>query len=259
MSILNPAKLGALLKKHAVGPSVTLPERVAARDPIDSLVFAFLLWEASTAEAVEGWTKLRHSTVDDNDLRISLPFEIVEMLGARYPRGLERAERLRASLNDIYRREHAVTLARLNSMGKREQRAYIESLEGMAPFVAARMLLTCYGVHGIPIDDRLCLTLVEAGAFAEGSDPNEVSATLGRQVKADQAETVHLALLAIADNAGGAKPKGAARSSRRGGADSGSGAAGSTVAGAVGGGGGGGGGAGGRRKGRAASKGGSGA
>jgi len=201
MSTLNTAKLSSLLKRHAAGPGTPLPEAVTGKDPINSLLFSFLLWEASVDDAVAGWTRLREATVDDNDLRISLPFEIVEMLGQRYPRGVERAERLRASLNDIYKREHAVSLARLSALGKREQRAYVESLEGISPFVAARTLLVCYGVHGVPVDERLCAALVSAGAVDEGAEPIELSATLGRQVKADQAEAFHLALLAIADAA----------------------------------------------------------
>ncbi len=215
MTTINPNAMGALLKKHVAGPTIELPQAVAAREPIPSLVFSFLLWEASSAEAVEGWQRLREATVDDNDLRISLAYEIVEILGQRYPRGIERAERLRASLNDIYRREHAVSLARLGPLGKREQRGYIESLEGITPFVAARTLLLCFGVHGIPIDDRLSTRLVEAGAVEEGGDPNELSATLGRQVKADQAEAVHLAMIAFADSQDGSGRRGAASGTKR--------------------------------------------
>jgi len=208
MTTINTTKLGALLKKHASTEPTPVPEPVSGKDPIHSLAFAFLLWEATTTEAVEAWMRVREAIVDDNDLRISLPFEIVELLGPKYPRAMERSERMRASLNDIYRREHSVSLARLAPMGKREQRAYIESLEGMAPFVAARTLLVCYGVHGVPIDERICAALADGGAVEAGTDPVELGSVLGRQVKAEQAEAFHLALLTVADAAAG-QPRGA--------------------------------------------------
>lgn len=198
---MNPTKLNALIKKAPAAPTPPLPEPVAAREPVASLVFAFLLWESTTAAAIDAYAKLAECAVDFNDLRVSLPADIVAALGPRYPRAEERALRLRAALNDIFRREHALRLSAERS-GKRDIKAYVESLEGIVvPYVASRMLLLCYGVHGVPVDEQTRDLLVAAGVSDAGIDPIECGHALARHVKAEQAESTHSALQALVDAA----------------------------------------------------------
>ncbi|HMN97317.1 MAG TPA: hypothetical protein PKC43_06015 [Phycisphaerales bacterium] len=214
---MNPTKLTALLRKAPATPPTPLPESVAARDPLASLVFAFLLWESTTAAACEAYARLERLAVDFNDLRVSLPSDVAAALGARYPRAAERSMRLRAALNDIFRREHAVRLPAERG-GKRDIKAYVESLDGMViPFVAARVLLLCYGVHGVPVDERTRDVLAAAGACEPTIDPLECGHALARHVKAEQAEAAHSALQAIVDAAPretGPTPRGKAPGAR---------------------------------------------
>lgn len=203
---MNAPKLAALLKKHPSAVSATLPESLATRDPIAVLVYSFLLWEANTPMALEAFERFTAMTVDMNDLRVSLPADIVATLGPRYPLAEERALRLKATLNDIFRREHAVRLPPA-AAGKRDIRAYVESLEGIvAPFVATRVMLLCYGVHGVPVDERTREVLIEAGVFEPKADQQEISNVLSRHVKAEQSEQTHLDLQACVDQLPVAKP-----------------------------------------------------
>ncbi|MCA9285562.1 MAG: hypothetical protein KDA22_10120 [Phycisphaerales bacterium] len=204
MSAVNAAKLTAILKKHQSAP-MPEPPRTEGRDPLAVLVHAFLLWENLPTPSLDVYQKLVSATVDLNDLRISLPQELVSFMGVRFPRAAERAQRLRATLNDIYRREHAVSLAGLSASAKRDARSYIESLEGIVPFVASRTLLLCYSVHGVPVDDLLRDRLAEAGVCEPGMDANELSNVLSRQIKAEHAESAHAALLAFVEGSGGGK------------------------------------------------------
>lgn len=185
---LHPTKLTSLVRKLATATPPELPEQ---DDPIAVLVFSYLLWEASTEQACEAYGRLLEEIVDFNHLRVCLAHEVVAAIGQRYPRALERCQRLRATLNDIYRREHAVTLTSLESMGKRDIRAYVESLDGIVPFVAARLMMVGFDVHAVPVDDQLRALLIEAKVAADTVEVPELASWITRQVRAGEGLKVH--------------------------------------------------------------------
>ena len=151
-------KLSALLKK--IGPSKAPANLPHGDDPIAVLVMSFLMWEATTDKAIAGYSRLFEQVVDFNDLRVSMPHETAEILGPRYPRVLDRCQRLRAVLRNIYLREHAMILNSLKDTGKRDARKYIESLEGIVPYVASRVLVLSFDTHAIPVDYQLRAQLI---------------------------------------------------------------------------------------------------
>lgn len=175
----------------------------AAPDPIATLVTSFLLWESTTHAAVTAYNRVLKYVVDFNDLRVSLPQEAAKIVGERYPMSVERCQRLRAVMRDIFHREHAVSLNHLRAQGKREVRRYIESLEGMVPYVSARLLLICFDTHVIPVDEQLRGRLIEAGAADESADVAELSAFLSRQVRAEDGLKVHYAIQRWVDQMAG--------------------------------------------------------
>ena len=148
-------------------------------------IFSFLAWEASTSKAASATKRLHTAVVDYNELRVCLNEELVGMIGDRYPKGLERVTRLRSALNDLYRREHAVTLAKLPDMPKRDARAHLDSLEGTPPFVSARMLLLSLGGHAFPFDQRIHQALLAEEAAPPDFD--EAAAWLERQFRVGEA------------------------------------------------------------------------
>lgn len=157
---------------------------------VEELVFSFLLWESTTTLARSARLRLQTELVDYNELRVCLPNELAELVGPRDPRGEERAQRLRATLSEIYRREHAITLVPLVSAGKREAKLYLESLEGITPFVVARTLVVALGGHAVPVDDRLRDLLAGEGIVEPGTPVDVVTGWLERQVRsADAAQT----------------------------------------------------------------------
>lgn len=196
---MNVPKLNALLKKHPHHAHGAMPDLVAQKDPVATMVYSFLLWEATTAQAIEAYGRLAEAMVDFNDLRVSLATEVIAMLGPRYPRGEERAKRLRASLNDLFKREHAVKFPQEKG-GKRDIRAYVDSLEGMVPsFVGTRLLLLCFEAHGMPADEQTRSMLAEAGVCEPDVDLIELGNALARHVKAEHAEAAHVALQSHVD------------------------------------------------------------
>ncbi|MCA9295232.1 MAG: hypothetical protein KC983_01920 [Phycisphaerales bacterium] len=168
-------------------------------DPIAVLVYSFLLWESTTTKAMAAYEKVRHAVVDFNDLRICMPHETVAFIGSNYPRALDRCQRLRAALRDIYLREHAVTLERLVGLGKRDARKYIETLDGTTPYVAERLMVVSFGIHGMPVDEQLRTQLIDAGVLEEGIEVPEAISWLTRQIKSADSRQAHLGLQAWMD------------------------------------------------------------
>lgn len=205
--------LREVLKRFTKSPTPAFPD---ADDPVAVLIQSFLLWEATTTDARAAYVAMKNHFVDYNELRVSLPHEIVRALGLRDGRALDRCHRLRAVLTDIFKREHAVTLQRLSQLGKRELRKYLDELEGMVPFVASRLSLLCFNSHSIPVDDRLRERLIEAEVADAGMDVNELSVWLARHVKASHGPRMHFALQAWCDASAGRhrQAEGAARSRR---------------------------------------------
>lgn len=207
-------RLTALLKKLQ---KPEIPDLPTIDDPIGVLVMSFLMWESTTPKAVIAYNNILSNVVDHNDLRVCMPQETIEFIGQRYPRGLDRCQRLRAVLRDIYSREHAVSLERLSSMGKRDVRKYLESLEGIVPYVSARVMLLSFQTHAIPVDDQLRTQLIEQGAADSSAENDELSTWLERQIKASDGVDAHYALQAWMDsNAGSNASRSTARKSRAG-------------------------------------------
>jgi hypothetical protein len=195
-------KLTALLKKLPEGAPPEFPDD---DDPVATLVASFLMWESSTAAGRDAYDRITDAIVDFNDLRVTMPVEISEWLGDDSPINVERCQRMRAALRNVYLREHEVSLASLTDTGKREVKKYIESIEGVPPYVSARTLLMSFDAHAIPVDEQLRSRLIDEGVCDEDADVHELSAWLSRQIKASDARKAHLALQAWIDDVGPVK------------------------------------------------------
>ena len=173
-------------------PAEVLPEfEHEGFDPlIDLLLYSFLLWESTPQRAATARADLHETVIDANELRVSMPDEIEAWIGLRDRVSRERAERLRASLNAIFRHEHAVTLQGLSMVSKREVRDYLDSLEGMTPFVAARVTLFGFQGHAIPVDRKLCTQLAREQVLKPGLPPEDAERWLERQIRASDAEQI---------------------------------------------------------------------
>lgn len=187
-------KLSALYKKL---PAAEMPE---AHDPVTQLVIGFLQWEATRRQAELAYKRLAEIVVDNNDLRVTHPQQILERIGVNYPRAEERIARLRDSLQEIYVREHGIAPNSIASKSKKEQREYFDSLPGMTPYVAAMVMLMCYGAHAIPVDKKLADLLKDAGATDEHATPEEISHFFERHFKAGEGVEVHARFQAWSDD-----------------------------------------------------------
>lgn len=214
MSPTDPSKaLNALLKKLSSRYPDAAPEPLGAGvdegvDPLLHLfVYSFLLWDATSGQARAAMKRLRDNFVDFNELRVAFADEIAASFGERYPRGYERALRLRSSLHDVFKREHALTLGRLAELSKREARGYLESLDGTPAYVASRVFLLGLGGHAIPVDQRIADLLAEEAVLSDDVTDAETAASwLERHVRAGEAAHAQTILQAWSDDEG-AMPK----------------------------------------------------
>ena len=198
----NPTKLAAFLKKHrSTEERHGLPEFVDKEDGVAVMVHAWLLWESNSEQASTAMEKLLAARVDFNELRVSLPHETASVIGKRYPRIEDRLRGLRESLHALYLSRHQLSFDHLKEKGKREIKAEIEGLDGMNPFVAARLLRILFDVHAMPADDQLSALLHEHGVINEPAEPEHIASWLASSVKSNDAVSAMAALQQAVDSA----------------------------------------------------------
>jgi len=168
-------------------------------DAVSQMVVGFLQWNATVKQAQGAYKRMMDTLVDLNELRVSHPHEIVEMSGVRYPLAKERAKRLNRALQEVYLREHCVSLTGLSNKTKKQARQYLDSLPGMVPYVAAQVMLLCFSGHAVPVDDVMLSGLKEERVVNPEATVEEVEAFLSRQIKASNAVQSHGALKAWSD------------------------------------------------------------
>lgn len=169
-------------------------------DPIlREFVRSFLMWESTMSRAEAALKRIDQSVVDVNELRVCMPDEVAQIIGANYPKAEERATRLRAGLNDIFRREHCVRLFHLAERSKKDARQYLESLTAIPQFVSARVALLSLGAHAFPLDERMLACMRQAKALQMEHDLAAATSLLERAVRAGEALEAYSALQAWAD------------------------------------------------------------
>ncbi len=198
-------KLTTLLNRLKKSVGAEQPEPL---DPINQIVLGFLQWESTTKAAKAAYDRLVSAMVDHNDLRVSHPQEIMTAIGVKYPLAKERAGHLLAALQGVYLREHAVTLERLARRPKKEVRAYLDSLPGMKPYVAAQVTLLCFDGHAVPADEALAELLRKEGVVDPEASVEQIGSFLERRIRASDAVKAHAALRVWVDARGGRRSSG---------------------------------------------------
>jgi endonuclease III len=174
---------------------------------LHQFAFSMLLWESTPALAVAALEALRAEVTCLNELRVCSVEEVAAVLPRETPLLIERADRLITGLNQIFQRENALTLRQLNALGKREARQYLDALEGVPQFVAARVTLLGLGGHSFPVDERVAALLREHGVIEDdGANAHAVAQRVERAVRAADAARVY-ALFESAAAAHAAEPR----------------------------------------------------
>ncbi len=213
MTEFDADRFDKLVAQHApTDPAPPLSESGA----LDALLLhSFLLFDSTHDDADRAQKKLLSTFVDLNEMRVARLDDLIAAIGPKYPKAEDRAAALKQSLNDLFEREHAVTLDRVAEKNKRDAKQFLSTLAGCPPFVAARVLLVGFGGHATPLDALLRTRLVDANIFDESVDLERACSILERHVRATDALATHLAIEQLRDSKSkssgrtrGAKPVG---------------------------------------------------
>jgi endonuclease III len=153
----------------------------------DALVYAIVSENIADSAAQTAVKKLGRHFVDWNELRVSRPEEILEILGKDNPENRRIADALTQSLYAIFNKYDMVSLDTLREMGKRQAKAMIEKLLPSSRFVVNYVMLTAMDGHAIPLTPRMLEYLKNNDLVHPEADVEDIEGFLERQITAQQA------------------------------------------------------------------------
>ena len=160
-----------------------------------------ILAEEVTRDAVEkAVERLWDYFVDWNDLRVSRPREIREVLGDAFARAGHKARVIQRLLDQVFKQHNSMIWDFLESMAKVETRAYFDKLEEVRPFVAATMARDCAGAHAFPVDNDVARVLGRLGIVDPSAESEaDMQSFLERAVKSTRALELHRLVKQLAE------------------------------------------------------------
>ena len=169
-------------------------------DVLSELVLGCLTAQMTESKGRMVLGKLRSNFVDYNELRVTRPAEVIELLGKGYGPAREAVEQLILLLRSIYDEQDQLDLEHLKSLGKREAKSFLEQLEGMTPYVLARVMLRGLEGHAIPVHGPLLEMLRGEEVVETSADEATVQGFLERQISAKKARKIYDLLRRHADS-----------------------------------------------------------
>jgi len=178
------------------------PEARQPQDPLKALVRAAMSFDVPDARADEAMKHIEREFVDLNELRVATDLEIQELLGTRYPAIERRVAMITQSLNDIFEREHTLSLDRLKTVSKRDSRQFLRELPDIHPFVEAYVMLFAFDGHAFPMDEETLDYLREQGIVEDGATLDEAQRFVEHQLKAEECHDLFAALRRVVSDEG---------------------------------------------------------
>ena len=182
-----------LMKEHK-------PEPVQPQEPLKALVRGAMSFDVSDGRAEEAMRHIEKEFVDLNELRVATDLEIHELLGVRYPNIEKRVAMITQSLNNIFEREHTLSLDRLKTVSKRDARQFLRELPDIHPFVEAYVMLFAFEGHTVPVDEEIVEYLRDHKILEDGIGIEEAQRFLEHHLKAEECSDFYVCMRrAVAD------------------------------------------------------------
>jgi endonuclease III len=163
------------------------PEPMTPLEPLKALIRAAMSYDVADTKADEAMRAIDREFVDLNELRVATELEVQELLGVRYPQIERRVEMITQALNDIFEREHTLSLDRLKLVSRREARSFLRELPGIHPFVEAFVMLHAFDGHAVPIDEEILQLLRDEDVVEEQSNIEEAQRFVEHHLKTGEA------------------------------------------------------------------------
>jgi len=170
------------------------PEEKQTQEPLKALVRAAMSFEVSDSKADEAIRAIEREFVDLNELRVATDLEIQELLGVRYPLIEKRVAMITQSLNNIFEREHTLSLDRLKTISKRDARQFLRELPEIHPFVEAYVMLYSFDGHCIPLDGEMLAVLHDEEILEESTSLEDAQKFVEHHIKSEECHEFFVAL-----------------------------------------------------------------
>jgi endonuclease III len=175
-------------------------------EPLRALVRGAMSYDVTDNRAEDAMKAIVTEFVDLNELRVATDLEVQEFLGVKYPAIEERVAMITQSLNDIFEREHTMSLDRLKAVSKRDARQFLRELPGINPFVEAFVMLYAFDGNAMPVDDEILAYLRDQEVVDEETTLEEAQRFLEYHLKAEELHDFYV-LVRRAAHADGARRK----------------------------------------------------
>jgi endonuclease III len=183
------------------------PDARQPLEPLDAFVRGAMSYDVTDNRADEAIKAISKEFVDLNELRVATDLEIQELLGVRYPAIEERVAMITQSLNDIFEREHTMSLDRLKTVSKRDARQFLRELPGMQPFVEAYVMLMAFEGNAFPIDQEMLGLLREEEIMDEETTVLDAQKFVENHVKGEEIYEFYVLLRRAVTNGSRKKAK----------------------------------------------------
>lgn len=154
-------------------------------EPVEALVCAIVSENITEKAARSAMRRFADYFIDLNDLRVSRPDEIVEVLGSDTPVTRDIALALSRALSAVFDKYNTVSLKAMKRIGKRPAKQALEKMNGVSPFVLNYCMVTSLEGHAIPLTRKMMDYLRSEELVHPGADEEEIEGFLARQISAE--------------------------------------------------------------------------
>jgi len=156
-------------------------------NPLRRLAIGILGVDSREEDVERAVDRLMASMIDWNEVRVSTVAEIQDGLEHKTIGHDHSCQNLINALQAVYYHENKLSLDRLKSIGRRDARHYLESLDGVNEYAVASIILWSLTGHAIPVNNRLLHALQDANLIHPTASRAEVQAFLERHIPSAKA------------------------------------------------------------------------
>jgi hypothetical protein len=102
------------------------------------------------------------------------------------------------ALNNIFEREHTLSLDRLKDISRRDSRQFLRELPSIHPFVEAYVMLFAFDGHTFPIDEAMLDVFLDEDVVEEGTNLEDAQKFIEHHLKDSECYELYWAMRQIA-------------------------------------------------------------
>jgi len=123
-------------------------------DPLETMLHSVLAGNGNDLLAAKILEKLHQELVDWNELRVTTPKEIEELISP-LPDAADKALILRRILHRLFRERHSLSLGHFKRFGQERLAQDLDELGGLTPEMRDRILLKAFDVNILPLTEDI--------------------------------------------------------------------------------------------------------